>query len=49
MAFKDLRAFLQEIEASDTLIRIKKEIDPNQEISAAIIKAGAAAIFCERV
>ena len=49
MAFKDLRAFLQKIEASDKLIRIKKEIDPNQEISAAIIKAGPAAILCEKV
>ena len=49
MAFKDLRAFLQRIEASEKLIRIKKEIDPNQEISAAIIKAGPAAILCEKV
>lgn len=49
MAFKDLRAFLQKIEASDKLIRIKKEIDPNQEISAAIIKAETAAVLCEKV
>lgn len=49
MAFKDIRAFLEKIEASDKLVRIKKEIDPNQEISAAIIKAGPAAILCEKV
>lgn len=49
MAFKDLRAFLAAIEASDKLIRIKKEIDPDQEISAASIKAGPAAILCEKV
>ena len=49
MAFKDLKAFLHKIETSDRLIRIKKEIDPNQEISAAIIKAGSAAILCEKV
>lgn len=49
MAFKDLREFLRKIETADTLIRIKKEIDPNQEISAAIIKAGPAAIFCEKI
>lgn len=48
-AFKDLRAFLRKIEASDKLVRVKKEVDPNQEISAAIIKAGAAALFCEKV
>ena len=49
MVFKDLRAFLQKIEACDKLIRIKKEIDTDQEISAAIIKAGPAAVLCEKV
>jgi len=49
VAFKDLRAFLKKIEAADTLVRVKKEVDFDQEISAAIIKAGAAALFCERV
>ncbi len=50
MAFKDLRAFLEKIEVSDQLIRIKKELDPNQEVSAAIIiKAGSAAVLCEKV
>ncbi|MFQ5851837.1 MAG: UbiD family decarboxylase [Candidatus Binatia bacterium] len=49
MAFKNLQAFMQKIEASDNLIRIKKEVDPNQEISAVIVKAGAAAVLCEKV
>ncbi len=48
-AFKDLRAFLKQIEASEKLVRVKKEIEPNQEISAAIIKAGPAALLCEKV
>lgn len=47
--FKDLRVFLKEIEAADKLVRVKKEIDPNQKISAAIIKAGPAALLCEKV
>jgi 2,5-furandicarboxylate decarboxylase 1 len=49
MAFKDLREFIEKIEASDKLIRIKKEVDPNQEVSAVIIKAGPAAVLCEKV
>src|SRR3990172_7340865 len=49
MAFKDLREFIQKVESSDQLIRIKKEVDPNQEISAVIIKAGSSAVLCEKV
>ncbi len=49
MAFKDLREFIAKIEASDKLVRIKKEVDPNQEMSAVIIKAGAAAVLCEKI
>ncbi len=49
MAFKDLREFLETVEASDQLLRIKKEVDPNQEISAVVIRAGSAAVLCENV
>ncbi|MBI4522376.1 MAG: UbiD family decarboxylase [Deltaproteobacteria bacterium] len=49
MAFRDLREFVEKIETSGGLLRVKKEIDPNQEISAAIIKAGPAAVLCEKV
>lgn len=49
MPFKDLREFLQKLEAEGRLLRIKKEVDPKHEISAVIVKAGKSAVFCEKV
>jgi 2,5-furandicarboxylate decarboxylase 1 len=49
MYYRDLRAYLDVLEAEGELLRIKKEVDPNGEISAVIRCAGEAAVFCERV
>ncbi|MEJ2158553.1 MAG: UbiD family decarboxylase [Desulfobacteraceae bacterium] len=50
--YPDLRAFIDDLERSGQLIRVKAEVDPNQEITIIqhrVIAAGGPALLFERV
>jgi 2,5-furandicarboxylate decarboxylase 1 len=49
MFYRDFRNYLDALEAEGELLRIKREVDADGEISAVIRCAGEAAVLCERV
>lgn len=49
MAYADLRAFIQRLEAEDELVRIRKTVDRDLELSAVIRCAGERGVLFEHV
>jgi UbiD family decarboxylase len=49
MAPGDLREFIQRLDDAGELLRIRKEVSPDLELSAVIRCAGERAVLCERV
>ncbi len=50
--FADLRSFIHDLERRGQLVRIKAEVDPNQEITVIqhrVLAAGGPALLFERV
>lgn len=49
MPYESLGEFMAKLEENARLLKIKKELDVDQEISAVFIKAGDNAVICERI